>query len=298
MRLSDRPGHRVPSDHPQPQFVYQKYEAAGPAGAVVSHYWIVRATHCAVAVESALPDASVEIYFNLGTKGRYVADGSSHLAATHQRAWVLAPRGDPLLVGKEAVEYEIVGAHLRPGVVRRILGVPASDLGGGLVDLEALWGPTADAIREQLIAAGDAAERIGTLEREIVRRLRRGPTDRDTQVGNSLWSALGGSVNVPVSTIAQRYGLTHRRLIALFDQHVGLKPKTYDRVQRLRRVMRAVASSRRPSWAQVAVQAGYCDQAHLIHEFRSMTGLTPTEYDAKRLAVGDGFVCHRAAAAS
>jgi AraC-like DNA-binding protein len=28
-------------------------------------------------------------------------------------------------------------------------------------------------------------------------------------------------------------------------------------------------------WAGVALAGGYCDQAHLIHEFRNFSGLSP-----------------------
>jgi hypothetical protein len=31
-------------------------------------------------------------------------------------------------------------------------------------------------------------------------------------------------------------------------------------------------------WADVAGRAGYCDQAHFVHEFRAFTALTPTRY--------------------
>jgi AraC-like DNA-binding protein len=31
-------------------------------------------------------------------------------------------------------------------------------------------------------------------------------------------------------------------------------------------------------WAEVAMEHGYYDQAHLIHDFRELTGLTPTAY--------------------
>ena len=42
----------------------------------------------------------------------------------------------------------------------------------------------------------------------------------------------------------------------------------------------------------MAARLGYHDQAHMIHDFRKLTGLTPLEYAARRTSVGVGFVPH------
>ena len=97
--------------------------------------------------------------------------------------------------------------------------------------------------------------------------------------------------------VARRFGLTHRRLIELFDHAVGLKPKEYQRVRRLRVVLASVRADPRPSWARVAHEAGYFDQAHMANEFRRLTGLTPSAYVARRSPVGLGVVRHRVAPA-
>jgi AraC-like DNA-binding protein len=49
-------------------------------------------------------------------------------------------------------------------------------------------------------------------------------------------------------------------------------------VRRLQRVLRAVGGSSEASWAEVAAEQGYYDQSHLIHDFRELTGITPTAY--------------------
>jgi AraC-like DNA-binding protein len=37
-------------------------------------------------------------------------------------------------------------------------------------------------------------------------------------------------------------------------------------------------------WAEVAAEYGYTDQAHLIHDFRDLTGITPTAFRPRSAA--------------
>jgi AraC-like DNA-binding protein len=49
-------------------------------------------------------------------------------------------------------------------------------------------------------------------------------------------------------------------------------------VRRFQRVVRAAAQPTGTDWARLAAEAGYHDQAHLIHEFRVHAGRTPGDY--------------------
>jgi AraC-like DNA-binding protein len=43
-------------------------------------------------------------------------------------------------------------------------------------------------------------------------------------------------------------------------------------------VLRSIRGTSRVDWAQVALDSGYYDQAHFIHDFRRFSGLTPRQY--------------------
>jgi len=47
---------------------------------------------------------------------------------------------------------------------------------------------------------------------------------------------------------------------------------------RWRKVVRQIASNQPVDWVDVALAGGFCDQAHLIHEFRAFSGLSPERY--------------------
>jgi AraC-like DNA-binding protein len=80
-----------------------------------------------------------------------------------------------------------------------------------------------------------------------------------------------------VPALAAELGISERQLRRGFDQVVGVSPKHYLRIARFQRALRVARAARhKPDWAALAEGCGYFDQAHLISEFREMTGLTPS----------------------
>jgi AraC-like DNA-binding protein len=66
----------------------------------------------------------------------------------------------------------------------------------------------------------------------------------------------------------------------LFREQVGLTPKRYCRLRRFQEVMRRIASGAPIDWAQVSLDGGYYDQAHMAHEFREFSGVPPGAWRA------------------
>ncbi len=95
----------------------------------------------------------------------------------------------------------------------------------------------------------------------------------------------------PVSGIAHAAGVSERALHKRCERLIGLSPKRLLRIARLQRVLAAVHPSpwlRRASPDQVRLE--FTDDAHLVHDFKSLTGLTPSAYRHAKLASGDRLV--------
>jgi AraC-like DNA-binding protein len=95
-----------------------------------------------------------------------------------------------------------------------------------------------------------------------------------------VWSAAriersNGTVAIP--RIQQQTGLSKKRLIQGFHEQIGVTPKLYARIIRLRRALTLLHQGGRSS-AEVAVAAGYYDQPHMNLEFRQLAGLTPGDF--------------------
>jgi AraC-like DNA-binding protein len=281
----------------EPFFRYVRRVPSGPAADLARESWVVEAERCRMAVEAALPDSSVELYFNLGPRGRYLTGTVAPGSLPRRAAWVVGPHERPLYVEKETRDCQIVAIRLHPWVVERALGVAAGELCGSLVDLDEFWGSAVDDISGQLHDAPGPLDRLAIVERAVVAHVARRTPRVDVELARDLCLAGDCVTHSSVASIAARHGLTHRRVIEVFDRAVGLKPKTFYRVRRLRRVLHLVHESPRPTWTAIAHRCGFFDQAHLINDFRKLTGISPMEYEATRSGVGYGFVPYRLATA-
>jgi AraC-like DNA-binding protein len=235
-------------------------------------YWAMRAANAPDVPNRVIPDGCSDIIVGLTDAPGPVAIG------TMQTAAVFCLQGP--------VDY--FGVRFRPGCALPFLGVPLRELTDRRVPLDQVWG--ADAQRLGDVSAANART---TINRVLGDRLRSWKCDARSDE-TLVWNAIGlmrrarGSANI--GGVAAALGVGERRLERAFDRSVGIGPKVFGRVLRLRRALRSIeaaAEGRAPvSWTAVAFDAGYADQSHLIREFRALAGATPARYLAERRGVG------------
>ena len=77
-----------------------------------------------------------------------------------------------------------------------------------------------------------------------------------------------------VTAVTDAVGLSPKRFIERFKFEVGMTPKRYCRVLRFQRAIARAHEGHRVDWVQLALDCGFSDQAHLIHEFRAFSGVS------------------------
>jgi AraC-like DNA-binding protein len=231
------------------------------------------------------------------------------------RLYVLGPRTRASYLMPKDVPH-CVTVRLRPGTARPLLGVPLSELVDQVVPLRDLWGVRADRLAEELtgmVPESDWAEQVMTrLEAAFRDRLAaQSSADLDRAdlvgaaaallsaeaalehaglVGAAAWRSaeaaldrgdlVGVAAAPPVVAVARELGVSERHLRNLFTGGVGVPPKRFARISRVRGVLARVC---REEGASLAADAGYYDQSHMTAEFREVMGVPPSAYRAGRL---------------
>jgi AraC-like DNA-binding protein len=161
----------------------------------------------------------------------------------------------------------LVGARLRPGAAGTVLGVPVSELRDLSVDAAEVLGPNAAAaLMDQLHVASDPH---ALLAQALELRGVQGP---DPVVREAI-SALGRP-RARVGAVADELGVSARQLQRLVSDAVGYGPKTLQRVLRFRR-LQALAPG---PLVELAIDAGYADQAHMTAEVTRLAGMAPVRF--------------------
>lgn len=235
--------------------VYQEHPPAAALRRRVACYWTLTAGPRCPA-HRVLPDGCLDILIDF-TRPRAEVVGVMTTAIVAQ--------------GGRAVD--VLGVRFHPGEAPAFLGLAGRETRDDTLLLADVWGPIGRAFEGRLAEVADHAARLRLVDELLLSHLHhaRAPDHRVRRVVERVRAARG---TVDVDTLAVEVGLSQRQLERAFDVHVGLGPKAFARVMRLQAVV-AEMEKGPASWARLAADAGYSDQAHLVREVRALSGVTP-----------------------
>ncbi|MCX5268279.1 AraC family transcriptional regulator [Streptomyces sp. NBC_00199] len=168
--------------------------------------------------------------------------------------------------------------RLAPGAVGPLLGVPAGDLVGRAVPAADLPGPAARRLAREL-AAGEPQEITARLA-DLLPPPVDGSRERLLRAAVDALSTRADRAPAAVHDVARELAVSERQLRNLFAVGVGVSPKHYARIDRVRHLLTHAAST---PWAQLAADAGFYDQSHMTADFRTLMGVPPTAFFSGRL---------------
>jgi AraC-like DNA-binding protein len=227
-----------------------------------------------------LPDGSMDLVINLVDDEIRVYHKERHDECRSFRGPVVGGPYSEAFVIDTAEQAHCVGVQFKPGGAYPFLGLPSNELKDNQVPLDLLWGARAYELRNRVLEAEQPREKLLIVEQLLLEQATR-DLIFDPAINFSL-KQLTSAWAPRIGDLADQIGFSNRRLIQLFSDHVGLTPKVFGRLQRFQHAVRHAYASQVIDWADIAVTAGYYDQAHLVNEFRTISGLSPTEYARQR----------------
>ena len=254
-----------------------------PLAALVECLWYWQGAPGPHLQERLLPQGQAAMILNL--RDQPIAIYEDHGGAGYYGTAVLSgARSNCFTIDCNQQEH-VVGVQFAPGGASPFFRMPISELEDASFDMVDLWGSEAGWVRERILAAPTPRAMLEVLATCLEERL-----GMCTRAGFGYTVRLHPAVvymareldicDGPgrVQTVTGKIGMSQRRVAQLFHEQVGVSPKTFHRVRRFQHTLARLRGVRQVNWADLALDCGYYDQAHLSHDFRQIAGMTPSAY--------------------
>ncbi len=245
---------------------------SSPLRAYIRKFWSLEYDPSGTSeLETILPDGCPEVVFNLSDRFRRFKSHTDHeiqpstlVAGQMTRSITIAPTG----------RVELFGVRFQPYGAFAFLRAPLSELTDRIEPLELLLPNVEAELRERLSRAAGFSKRIRIFETAFIDTLdeKREAPSKLACIAEQLASGRR------VKSVTNEFGWTERSLERDFRKYVGLTPKMFGRVSRFSVIARSIESGRASDMLSLTLDLGYYDQAHMINEFRSFAGQSPTAF--------------------
>jgi len=220
------------------------------------------------------PQPTVTVIIEFGPPLRVAMRGEAASAGRHTGGFV-AGLSDAFAVTDHEGEQRGVQIDMTPTGARRLFRMPMSELSGVCLSLTDLLPGICGELCERLAESPSWATRLDLVEHFLAKRLLDAPVDT-RYVDWALDRIREKRGLVDVGRLGKELGYSHKHVITLFRDQVGVRPKLLARLVRFDCVMSEVRAGRARPWIELAAEHGFSDQAHLAREVRHFTGLSPT----------------------
>jgi AraC-like DNA-binding protein len=235
------------------------------------------------APERILPDGCVEIILSFAA--RFTEIGERSEEKLQPRHFLVGQMTRPVII-RPTGSVRLIGIRFHPGGTFPFVRIPMHEITDQIIELGAI----AAELKREFVAAAEADEslrmKVAAIERVLAKQLRScGHDSRLVDLTSRIVETAG---RVSIDTLAGEAGISARQLRRRFLMEVGVGPKLLCRLLRFQQVFKAVDLNV-AEWADVALECGYYDQAHLINDFRQFAHQTPSVLLANSSGLTEAF---------
>ena len=239
----------------------------------ILHYEDYNPTHTK---EKILPDGGIDLLIDLTEEPKMIFCNDDYSKfRTVKKGWISGIRKEFITIG--ASHQAMVVVRFKPGRAFPFFGFPLSELTDRIIELDEIWNSRFLHFRDKLINIDVPEKRVMTVENFLL-DISKNKLDLCSSIEISL-KELGKHKNsFKIKELAEKIGYSHKHLVHLFEEKVGITPKYYSRIIKFQQAVMSLEKRQNVDWFDLAYQCSYYDQSHFVNEFKKFSGLNPTSY--------------------
>ena len=250
---------------------YSELNPSQLLSAYVRKYWFLEGfSKAGTNVERILPDGCTELIIHYGQPFRII-DGNNQKRQEPAFVFGQLDRFIDLLPGKN---IGVMGVRFHPWGLNQFIKIPSANLKGEAVSLKDIFGPSERELVDKILTSTNVKQKAWIMDSFLINHFR----------SKTTYPALASIINqikqhqgsLSIDRLTRMTGQSERQLERYFYNEIGLSPKSFSRIMRFQNVLQLATSAR--NLTDLALSAGYYDQAHFSREFTDIAGQSPRNY--------------------
>lgn len=177
-------------------------------------------------------------------------------------------------IGANFLVFQII---FNPGALFRLTGIPTQYFNDTYQDATCVFSNQLKFVNEQLHHAKDYPAML-EVANKFVRKLTRHQKKQRLPIDDACEMFQRQKHKYTIELLARDSCLSFRQLDRLFKERTGVNPKMYQRIIRFDKAFRLKNSKPDLDWLSIALSCDYYDHQHLSKEYKTFTGLSPSEF--------------------
>lgn len=257
--------------------IYHTHSPSAPLGAFIEQFVYYKGYNPEHTVDRFLPDGYIYVVIDLTDYPKYIYDNDSLKEIQSCRnVWFSGIREKYITI-PSGRDNEMFIIYFRKGKAYPFVEMPMQELTDVVVDGELVMQNAILEMRDMLLGCANASAMFALADRYLSHAFM-GKLVSNPFVDFAVNAILRDPSQASIAAIANKVGYSHKQMIKIFTEHVGLTPKSFLKVIRFQKAVEEIQQQQYSGWASLALDSGYYDQAHFIHDFKSFSGFTPRQF--------------------
>lgn len=176
-------------------------------------------------------------------------------------------------------DLSLFAIYFYPHGLSLFLDLPLNELYNHSIPLRLLLKDSVNKLEDELTNVGSFSERISIAEKFLLNQISKTKKKYNfDRIGHSIDLINEKKGVIDIDILASETCISRKQFERIFQETIGASPKQFLKIVRFQNAI--YQKSKRPhlSLTEIAHLCGYFDQAHMINDFKSLSGYTPKKF--------------------
>ena len=176
-------------------------------------------------------------------------------------------------------KLSLFAIYFHPHGLSSFLNIPLKELFNQSIPLKLILKDIVNVFEDRLSKANSFEEQIKIAEELILNQIQKNKPDIHYQrIQHIIYLINQKQGNISIDVLASEACLSRKQFERIFLNIVGISPKQFLKIIRFQNAIYQKSLKPDLSLTELSHLCGYYDQAHMIHDFKSLSGYTPRQF--------------------